>query len=298
MTTNPNTGRYDEDFPPRTGATEEPLGETVLGDATVTPAVPVETVPPARTTTTTSTTSTAKEEAKDVGREGMAAGQRVAGVAREEAGNVAQEAKFQVKNLVSQVGDNVRGQAGAQQQKAASGLRSFSDGLTSMANGSPQSGAAMNLVNQAAERVNGIADWLENRDPSDLLEEVRSFARRRPGAFLAIAAGAGLLAGRLTRGMTAGAGGGTAATRRMVDTTGAVPPQPTYVPETTGTDGTTGTGAYGTTGTGAYGTTGAGAYGTEPDAGMPPVPSAGSETTSLPPRTPSEQTLDEGGERG
>jgi hypothetical protein len=32
---------------------------------------------------------------------------------------------------------------------------------------------------------------------------MQSFARRRPGVFLALAAGAGLMAGRLTRGMKA-----------------------------------------------------------------------------------------------
>jgi len=36
-----------------------------------------------------------------------------------------------------------------------------------------------------------------------VLEDVKSFARRRPGAFLALAAGAGLIAGRLTRGLAA-----------------------------------------------------------------------------------------------
>jgi hypothetical protein len=313
MTTNPNTGSFDEDLPPRTGMPEAPLGETVLGETTVPPVVPVVETAPASTGSAagTSTASTAKEEAKDVGREGVAAGQQVAQTAKEEAGHVAQEAKYQVKNLVSQVGDNVRSQASNQQQRAASGLRSFSDGLTSMANGNPQSGPAMDLVNQASERVNRIASWIENREPADLLEEVKSFARRRPGAFLAIAAGAGLLAGRLTRGMTAGAGGGGTAPR--LANAGTVPPPPAYVPESGGTYGTTeglgeygttGTGPYGTSGTSPYGTTGTGAYGTtgttgtgaypdDTDVIQPPVPPAGTEPdTGLPPRAPGE-----GGER-
>jgi hypothetical protein len=33
------------------------------------------------------------------------------------------------------------------------------------------------------------------------VDELQSFARRRPGMFLAITAGAGLIAGRLTRGL-------------------------------------------------------------------------------------------------
>ena len=50
-----------------------------------------------------------------------------------------------------------------------------------------------------------MASWLENRDPGSLLDEVKSFARQRPGTFLLAAAGAGLLAGRLGRSLQAGA---------------------------------------------------------------------------------------------
>ncbi|TLM80215.1 hypothetical protein FDW83_19020, partial [Pseudarthrobacter sp. NamE2] len=50
-----------------------------------------------------------------------------------------------------------------------------------------------------------VASWLENKQPGDLLNEVQRFARNRPGTFLLLAAGAGVLAGRLTRGLTAGA---------------------------------------------------------------------------------------------
>jgi len=46
-----------------------------------------------------------------------------------------------------------------------------------------------------------VADWLSEREPADLLEEARSLARRRPGAFLVGAALAGVIIGRLTRGV-------------------------------------------------------------------------------------------------
>jgi hypothetical protein len=67
-------------------------------------------------------------------------------------------------------------------------------------------GFAPELARQAAERTRGIATWLDEREPGALLDEVRRFARRRPGAFLAGAAIAGVLAGRLTRGAVAAAG--------------------------------------------------------------------------------------------
>jgi hypothetical protein len=51
--------------------------------------------------------------------------------------------------------------------------------------------------------VEEFATFLQNREPADLLDEVRSFARRRPGTFLLGAALAGVLAGRLTSGVKA-----------------------------------------------------------------------------------------------
>ena len=72
-----------------------------------------------------------------------------------------------------------------------------------MAKNSDQDGPATDLARQAADKAHQAAGWLADRDPGSLLDEVRSFARRKPGTYLAIALGAGVLAGRLTRGLTA-----------------------------------------------------------------------------------------------
>ncbi|TPV47453.1 hypothetical protein FJ661_20660, partial [Pseudarthrobacter phenanthrenivorans] len=68
-----------------------------------------------------------------------------------------------------------------------------------------QQGVASDLIRQAASSTETVASWLENKQPGDLLGEVQRFARNKPGTFLLLAAGAGVLAGRLTRGLTAGA---------------------------------------------------------------------------------------------
>ncbi|TLM80256.1 hypothetical protein FDW83_19000, partial [Pseudarthrobacter sp. NamE2] len=94
-------------------------------------------------------------------------------------------------------------QAGSQQQKAAEGIRTISGQLQSMADAPDQQGVASDLIRQAAQRSESVASWLENKQPGDLLSEVQRFARNRPGTFLLLAAGAGVLAGRLTRGLTA-----------------------------------------------------------------------------------------------
>jgi len=55
-------------------------------------------------------------------------------------------------------------------------------------------------VQQASSKAGELAEWLEQRDPGTLLDEVRGLARRKPGTFLLGALAAGVVAGRLTRG--------------------------------------------------------------------------------------------------
>ena len=58
-------------------------------------------------------------------------------------------------------------------------------------------------MRQAASRGSDIASWLENREPADVLDEVRRYARRRPVTFLVLCGLAGVVAGRITRGAVA-----------------------------------------------------------------------------------------------
>lgn len=163
-------------------------------------------VPPVETTgTPTGTTSgggktgAAKDQAAHLGEKASDAGHQVAGTAKQEASKVASEAKTQAKDLLHSAKGELKDQAASQQQRVATGLHSISDELGSMARNSEQGGVATDLVNQAASKAGDVASWLEARDPGSLLDEVRSFARQRPGTFIALAAVAGVVAGRLTR---------------------------------------------------------------------------------------------------
>jgi len=151
--------------------------------------------------TGSSTAQVAKDQATNVAGSAGSAGQHVASVAKDEAGNVAAEAKGQAKNILGQAHAELTQQASDQQQRVAGGLRSLGTELGSMADGSQESGLATDLARQASTRAHEAADWLENRDPSSLLGEVKTFARQRPGTFLALALVAGVAAGRLTRGL-------------------------------------------------------------------------------------------------
>ena len=165
----------------------------------------------------------------------------------------------------------MRQQAATQQSRAARGLRDIGDEFSSMANGTGTgTGFAADIARQAGDRVGAAAQWLDERDPRDLLEEVKGFARRRPGVFIGIAVGAGVVVGRLVRALaqpsdddssgTSGRyayGNGDGASARIG--TGSA-----YGTTTTGTG--YGTGTTGTTGTG-YGTGTVGGAAADPLAG-------------------------------
>ncbi|TNM69314.1 hypothetical protein FHN55_03025 [Streptomyces sp. NP160] len=152
-----------------------------------------------------STTGTAKSEAAGVASEAAEQGKHVAATAGEQASQVASEAGRQAKDLLHQTRSQLTEQTSAGQRQAASGLGALADELKGLAEGRAGSGVATDLVHQASQRVGAVGSWLEEREPADVLREVEGFARRRPVAFLAIAAGVGLLAGRLTRGLGAAA---------------------------------------------------------------------------------------------
>lgn len=141
----------------------------------------------------------AKEQAKQTAGTAADEGKRVAGVAQDEARNVASEARSQVRGLVDQATTQVEDQSRTQRDRLVDTLRSLADDLQSMA-GQSDGNLAGNLAHEAADRVRSVSSHLDGREPRDLLEDVRGFARRRPGAFLLGALAAGVVAGRLTRG--------------------------------------------------------------------------------------------------
>jgi hypothetical protein len=140
-----------------------------------------------------------RDEASNLASEAGSAGRRVADVTKDETRAVASETKQQARRLADQARSELRAQAATQQTRVASGLHSVGGELSRMADSSAEPGVATDVVREAGRRADDVARWLDQRDPGSLLEEVKSFARRRPGVFLAIAVGAGVVAGRLAR---------------------------------------------------------------------------------------------------
>jgi hypothetical protein len=218
------------------------------------------------------------------------AGSQVASTAADQAKVVAAESQLQAKDLLDQGRAQLKDQAITQQQKAAQGLTSLADELRGLANGTSTGapGPARDLLQQGAGMVESFASKLQNREPAELLDEIRSFARRKPGMFLLGAAAAGIVAGRLTRGVQA-AHSDSSASGSRTGQTNYVDPMPTYS-DTTATTGYVAGGVTGGLSGTEYSTAGAGyassgaatplpppPYGTVPPAGsvVPPATQTG-----------------------
>lgn len=157
-------------------------------------------------------TSSDSEQSSDV--KGVASEQatQVAGTAKEQATQVVDTAKEQVQAVTSDIRDQTRqlagdardqlmDHAGSQRDRAVESLRSIGDELSDMSEQAEGSGLGVQLARETGDLSRKAADFLEQRDPGQLLDEVRDLARRRPGAFLLGAALAGALAGRAARGV-------------------------------------------------------------------------------------------------
>lgn len=140
-----------------------------------------------------------REQVRNVGSQTVQAGGQVTETAKEQGREVAGEATRQARNLYGEARSQFASQTSEQQRRAAGGLRSLADEMRSMAEQGGQAGPVSELARQAADRVHGLAGWIEAREPGDVLNEVREYARRSPGTFLVGAALLGVVAGRLTR---------------------------------------------------------------------------------------------------
>jgi len=123
--------------------------------------------------------------------------------AKQETRSVAAETVHQARWFAGRLGDEVREQAATQQSRVADALHSAGSSFSQMAERSTDTGYAPQLVRAAGAQVDSVATWLGTREPAGVVDEVKRFARRRPGMFIAIAVGAGLVAGRMVRALAA-----------------------------------------------------------------------------------------------
>jgi hypothetical protein len=170
---------------------------------------------------TTSTTS-APDQQQSTPATAADEAQHVAGVAAGEARSVAGDARDQARQLIDETMQQVNEHGSAQRDRLVELLRGLSSDLHEMAEKSQSNGVASTLVQQGADRADDLSSRLDGHELSDLVAEVRGFARRRPGTFLLGALAAGVVVGRFARGAKAA---------QDEPDTGAVPAPSTSSPE-------------------------------------------------------------------
>lgn len=180
----------------------------------------------------------AKEQAKQAAGTAADESKHVADVAKSEAKSVVEDSKEQARSLLDEAMSQVDEQSRTQRDRLVSMLRSFGDDVEKMAQGEQApSGMAQDLARQLADRAHELSGRMDGREPTELLDEVRSFARRRPGTFLLGALAAGVVVGRLTRGakdaQSDGAGSAGRSATPLYDDVRATTPAPSGSPAAT-----------------------------------------------------------------
>ena len=146
----------------------------------------------------------AAETASTAATTAVGGAKEVAGTAVEQTKQVAGQAKDQVRQLAQQTSTEVKQQADAKTQQATEHIRTMSTAIRSLLEGRPEEASAVtSYLEEAQGKLESFASRLEGGGASGVAEELSSFARRRPGTFLAAAAVFGFAAGRVARAGTA-----------------------------------------------------------------------------------------------
>ena len=146
------------------------------------------------------TSQVAREQGQQVKSSAQNAASNVAGTAGEKARDIKEQAGSQARGLVVEARQQVRGRMEQETERAGGVLSNAGSQLQALAEGrTDEAGVFGEYAQQAAQAVNRWADSVQDRGLDGLLDDLRSVARRRPGAFLLGAVAAGVIAGRFGR---------------------------------------------------------------------------------------------------
>lgn len=119
--------------------------------------------------------------------------------AKEQLRDVAGQARHHLGDVATTASTELKAQAGEQATRMGGGLEDIARQLSAMADAADEPGMVPDLVGSLGSQVSTIASRLQEGSLDDVLDDVRRFARRRPGMFLLAAAGAGFAASRVLR---------------------------------------------------------------------------------------------------
>jgi hypothetical protein len=124
-------------------------------------------------------------------------GQQLAQQARQQAGDLANRGTEQVKSQLA----NQKHEASQRMVPVQSALRETGQQLRKQGQGS-----VAGYADQAADQVERFSGYLRETDVDEIMDEVRGFARRRPGVFLGGTVALGFLATRFLKSSSQEAG--------------------------------------------------------------------------------------------
>ena len=142
----------------------------------------------------------ATDQAKNVTQAAKEQTKAVAQTAQEQARTVGAEAQHHARRVMRDTGGEVEVQLDQRVRQLTQTARSSSDELRALAEGRTDDAGRMGeFATQAARTLSSWSDRAEELGPRGLADEAARLARRRPLAFLAGAAAAGFLIGRVLR---------------------------------------------------------------------------------------------------
>jgi len=151
--------------------------------------------------------STATQHGQDVVRTASEQGRELVGTVKERASEVTGELFEQGQTLAEDAKTQIEQQTKEQTRRLAGTLTRLGNEAQALAEGRPQDAETVREyvrragegVTETADRLYGLADDVEQRGLGGLFEDLSTFARRRPGAFLLGAAVAGFGVARVVR---------------------------------------------------------------------------------------------------
>ena len=97
----------------------------------------------------------------------------------------------------------------------ANSIRNVGDEISSAQTESGFAGSAAKYTRTAAEKIDGVAAYFENKDVRDMARDLEGFARRNPAIFLGAAFGLGFLAARFFKSSPPKASSSTSSPKRI-----------------------------------------------------------------------------------
>ena len=147
-----------------------------------------------------STVDQTKQVATHVRDEAASKAVDVAGVAKEQARSVVVDARDQAAAVIGTGRDALHAQAAEQAKTISTTLSELSDQLSTMADTSDEPDARVaEFARSAADTLARSARRLDSGGVDGLIDDVKRFARNRPGAFLIGSIAAGFAVGRLVK---------------------------------------------------------------------------------------------------